>query len=206
MDAAAVRLALLMTRIMIIVGSVRPGRVGLSVAEWVRDRVAETLDGERRGGGEAASLDLVDLAELNLPFLDEPNHPSKKQYTRPHTVAWSERVSAADAVVLVSPEYNHSYSPALKNAIDFLFAEWAHKPVAVVSYGGASSGSRGVAALEPVLASVGLVRVAANPEIAFIGSKMVDGVFTGDEKLASTVRAMTEQLLAHAEALAPLRR
>ncbi|KRF32911.1 NADPH-dependent FMN reductase [Yonghaparkia sp. Soil809] len=194
-----------MTRIMIIVGSVRPGRVGLSVAEWVRDRVQETVQRDGHGGGDAASIDLVDLAELNLPFLDEPHHPVKKQYTKPHTVAWSERVSAADAIVLVSPEYNHSYSPALKNAIDFLFTEWAHKPVAVVSYGGASAGTRGVAALDPVLSTVGLVKIAANPEINFIGSKMVDGVFQGDDKLAGTVAAMTTQLIETAEALTPLR-
>ena len=194
-----------MTRIMIIVGSVRPGRVGLSVAEWVRDRIQVTLTGDGRGGGDAASLDLVDLADLNLPFLDEPNHPSKKQYTKPHTVAWSERVSAADAVVLVSPEYNHSYSPALKNALDFLYTEWAHKPVAVVSYGGASAGTRGAAALAPVLASVGLVKVAANPEINFIGTRMIDGVFQGDDKLAGTVAAMTRMLVETSEALEPLR-
>jgi len=190
---------------MIIVGSVRPGRVGLSVAHWVRDRIQETLPGDGSGGGDAASLDLVDLAELNLPFLDEPNHPSKKQYTKPHTIAWSERVSAADAIVLVSPEYNHSYSPALKNAIDFLFTEWAHKPVAVVSYGGASAGTRGVAALDPVLSTVGLVKVAANPEINAIGSKMVDGVFQGDDRLAGTVAAMTTQLIETAAALTSLR-
>ena len=194
-----------MTRIMIIVGSVRPGRVGLSVAEWVRDRIQVTLTGDGSGGGDAASLDLVDLADLNLPFLDEPNHPSKKQYTKPHTVAWSERVSAADAVVLVSPEYNHSYSPALKNALDFLYTEWAHKPVAVVSYGGASAGTRGAAALAPVLASVGLVKVAANPEINFIGTRMIDGVFQGDDKLAGTVAAMTRMLVETSEALEPLR-
>lgn len=194
-----------MTRIMIIVGSVRPGRVGLSVAEWVRDRIQETLVGDGSGGGDTASLDLVDLAELALPFLDEPNHPSKRQYTKPHTIAWSERVSAADAVVLVSPEYNHSYSPALKNALDFLYTEWAHKPVAVVSYGGASAGTRGAAALAPVLASVGLVKVAANPEINFIGTKMVDGVFQGDDKLAGTVAAMTRMLVETSEALKPLR-
>jgi NAD(P)H-dependent FMN reductase len=194
-----------MTRIMIIVGSVRPGRVGLSVAQWVRDRVQETLERDGLAAEDRASLDLVDLAELNLPFLDEPHHPSKRQYVQPHTIAWSERVEAADAVVLVSPEYNHSYSPALKNAIDFLFSEWAHKPVAVVSYGGISAGTRGVAALEPVLATVGMVRVPADPAINFIGSKMVDGVFQGDEKLAGTVETMTRQLITHAEAFAPMR-
>ena len=190
---------------MIIVGSTRPGRVGLSVAEWVRDRMHETLEQDATAESPAASLDFVDLAELNLPFLDEPHHPAKRQYTQPHTIAWSERVSQADAVVLVSPEYNHSYSPVLKNAIDFLFTEWSHKPVGVVSYGGASSGTRGVAALEPVLTTVGLVKVAANPEIGMIGSRMVDGAFQGDDKLAGTVAAMTRQLVRTAEALRPLR-
>lgn len=194
-----------MTRIMIIVGSTRPGRVGLSVAEWVRDRMQEALDQDAPAGATAASLDFVDLAEVGLPLLDEPNHPSKKQYTKPHTIAWSERVSQADAVVLVSPEYNHSYAPSLKNAIDFLYSEWAHKPVGIVSYGGASSGTRGAAALAPVLASVGMVKVAANPEITGVGSKMVDGVFQGDEKLAGTVAAMTRMLLETSEALRPLR-
>jgi NAD(P)H-dependent FMN reductase len=194
-----------MTRIMIIVGSVRPGRVGLSVAEWVRDRMTDALDRDGADDATAASLDFVDLAELALPFLDESAHPAKKQYTKPHTLAWSDRVSAADAFVLVAPEYNHSYSPALKNAIDFLFTEWAHKPVAVVSYGGASAGTRGVAALDPVLSTVGLVKIPANPEINFIGSKMIDGAFSGDEKLAGTVAAMTTQLIEHSAALTPLR-
>lgn len=190
---------------MIIVGSTRPGRVGLSVAEWVRDRMQEALQQGATADATSASLDFVDLAEVGLPLLDEPNHPSKKQYTQPHTIAWSERVSQADAVVLVSPEYNHSYAPSLKNAIDFLYSEWAHKPVGIVSYGGASSGTRGAAALAPVLASVGMVKVAANPEITAVGSKMVDGVFQGDEKLAGTVAAMTRMLIETSEALRPLR-
>jgi NAD(P)H-dependent FMN reductase len=190
---------------MIIVGSTRPGRVGLSVAQWVRDRVSDELDRMESDGAAPSTIDFVDLAEVGLPLLDEPNHPSKKQYTKPHTIAWSERVSQADAVVLVSPEYNHSYAPSLKNAIDFLYSEWAHKPVGIVSYGGASSGTRGAAALAPVLASVGMVKVAANPEITGVGSKTVDGVFQGDEKLAGTVAAMTRQLVELEDALAPLR-
>ena len=131
-----------MTRLMIIVGSVRPGRVGLPIAEWVRDRAVE------HGGFD---VDFVDLLELGLPFMDEPNHPRLRQYTKPHTIAWSERVNAADAFLFVTPEYNYSSSPALKNAIDFLNQEWWRKPVGFVSYGGVSSGTRGVVALLPVL-------------------------------------------------------
>ncbi|MET0828740.1 MAG: NAD(P)H-dependent oxidoreductase, partial [Microbacterium sp.] len=104
-----------MTRLMIIVGSVRPGRVGLPIAEWVRDQAVE------HGGFD---VDFVDLLELGLPFMDEPNHPRLRQYTKPHTIAWSERVDAADAFLFVTPEYNYSSSPALKNAIDFLNQEW----------------------------------------------------------------------------------
>ena len=132
-----------MTNLMIIVGSVRPGRVGLPVAEWVRETASRHQHFE---------VDFVDLKELALPFMDEPQHPAKRQYTHDHTKAWSERVDAADAFILVSPEYNHSYGPALKNALDYLAQEWKHKPVGVVSYGGVSGGTRGVAALDPVLA------------------------------------------------------
>ena len=106
-------------RLMIIVGSVRPGRIGLPIAHWVRERA------EANGGFE---LDFVDLAELALPFMDEPHHPTMQKYTKPHTLAWAARVAAADAVLFVTPEYNHSYSPALKNAIDFLNREWWRKP------------------------------------------------------------------------------
>lgn len=183
-------------KLMIIVGSVRPGRVGLPVAEWVRTSV------EADGRFE---VDFVDLAELALPFMDEPAHPAKRQYTKPHTIAWSERVDAVDAVILVSPEYNHSYSPALKNAIDFLGQEWKHKPVSLVSYGGVSAGSRGVAALEPVLTTVGLAKIGANVEINFVSAHVKDGVFTPEEKHDSILHTSMNQLHETALALAPLR-
>ena len=185
-----------MTKLMIIVGSVRPGRVGLPVAHWVRDVV--TADGR-------FAVDFVDLAALGLPFLDEPGHPSKREYTKPHTIEWSERVEAADAIILVSPEYNHSYAPALKNAIDFLFHEWKHKPVSFVSYGGVSGGSRAAAALDPVLATVGLVKVGSNVEINGIGQRVVDGVFQPDEKGTAILTRALGELHRMSEALAPLR-
>src|SRR5215210_7708343 len=126
-----------MTRVMVIAGSVRPGRMALPIARWV-ERELEAL--------EDVEVDLVDLGELALPLMDEPHHPRLREYTKPHTRAWSERVEAADGFVLVSPEYNHSYSPALKNALDYLSQEWTRKPVAFVSYGGVSAGTRGVTA------------------------------------------------------------
>ena len=160
-------------RLMIVVGSVRPGRVGLPIARWARQ------EAERTGLFE---VDFVDLDELALPFMDEPNHPRLKQYTQPHTIAWSARVDAADAFLLVTPEYNYSFSPALKNALDYLHQEWWRKPVGFVSYGGASSGTRGAAALMPVLTALGLVRVGPNVELTFGPAQVHDGVFAPNEK------------------------
>ena len=184
-----------MTRILIIVGSVRPGRVGLPVAHWVRDRV------------EAAGhdIDFADLAELNLPFMDEPEHPGKRAYTKPHTIAWSARVEQSDAVLLVSPEYNHSYSPALKNALDFLMHEWQGKPVGIVAYGGASSGLRAAAALDQVLTTLGLVRVPVDVAISGPAAHISDGIFAATEKHDAVLGRMIESLGRYAEALRPLR-
>ena len=181
---------------MIVVGSVRPGRVGLPVANWVRSVV------EADGRFE---IDFVDLAELALPFMDEPAHPSKRAYTKPHTIAWSERVDAADAFLFVSPEYNHSYSPALKNAIDFLNYEWWRKPVGFISYGGVSGGSRGVAALEAVLTTIGLVKTGATVEINFIGSRVKEGEFAPNEKESAIIAHVLDELEAMDTALRPLR-
>jgi len=184
-----------MTRIMIIVASVRPGRIGLPIAQWARERV------------EAAGheVDLADLAELNLPFLDEPAHPAKKQYEKPHTLAWSDRVDRAEAFVLVTPEYNHSFSPALKNALDFLFHEWNRKPVSFVSYGGVSGGLRGVVALEPVLLALGMVRSSADVIIPGAGRQVVDGALAHDDARETAMRAVIDDLAALAGPLAALR-
>ena len=158
---------------MIVVGSVRPGRVGLPIAEWVR------AEAEKTGRFD---IDFVDLAELALPFMDEPNHPSLKKYTKQHTLDWSARVDAAEAFVFVTPEYNYSFSPALKNALDFLNKEWWRKPVGFVSYGGVSGGTRGVADIMTITSALGLVRVGANVELNFGGRQVVDGVFQPGEK------------------------
>lgn len=184
-----------MTRIMIIIGSVRPGRIGLPIAHWVRDRVAAA----------GHDVDLVDLAELNLPFMDEPEHPAKRAYTKPHTLAWSARVEQAEAVVLVSPEYNHSYSPALKNALDYLAHEWQGKPVGVVSYGGASGGLRAAAALDAVLTTIGLVRVPVDVAINGPHGQLVDGAFAPDAKNDATLAKLIDGLDRYADALRPLR-
>jgi NAD(P)H-dependent FMN reductase len=182
---------------MIVIGSTRPGRVGLPIARWFHDRAA------RHGGFE---LDLVDLAELGLPFLDEPNHPRLRDYTRPHTRAWSARVEAADAFVLVTPEYNHGMPAPLKNAIDFLHWEWQRKPVGFVSYGGVAAGTRSVQQLKQVLAVLRMVPVVETVSLPFVRQVLDDEeAVQANEVMEAAATAMLDELLRWQAALRPLR-
>ncbi|MEP6842167.1 MAG: NADPH-dependent FMN reductase [Pseudolysinimonas sp.] len=184
------------TRLMIIVGSVRPGRIGLPIARWAQQHA------DSNGGFE---VDLVDLAVLALPFMDEPEHPRLKHYTQSHTVEWSERVAAADAFLFVTPEYNHSFSPAMKNALDFLNNEWWRKPLGFVSYGGVSAGTRGVVALTTVTSGLGLVKIGANVEINFAGQHIVDGVFLPGDKENAILDKGLRELIELSNVLKPSR-
>jgi NAD(P)H-dependent FMN reductase len=172
-------------RLLLVTASTRPSRKGPLVAAWV-ERVARA-----HGGFE---VDPVDLAEVGLPLLDEPHHPRLRRYVHPHTLAWSERVDAADAVVLVFPEYNHSFSGALKNAIDFLHQEWGGKAVGLVSYGGASSGLRAAAALKQVLTSVRMVPVVEAVSVPFFEQFVQDGEFVPNEVLTTSAGAMLDEV------------
>src|ERR1700759_967835 len=154
-----------MPRLSVIIGSTRPGRAGLAIADWFADRARQ------HGGFE---IDVVDLAELNLPILDEPNHPRLRQYTHQHTKDWSARVAGSDAFVFVTPEYNHGYSAALKNAIDYLHHEWHYKPVGFVSYGGVAAGTRAMQQLKPVLAALRMTPVVEAVNVPFVGQFISD--------------------------------
>ncbi|HEX6790092.1 MAG TPA: NAD(P)H-dependent oxidoreductase [Candidatus Krumholzibacteria bacterium] len=116
-----------MLRVAIIIGSVRPVRRGESVGRWVFELAKQRGDAE---------YELIDLKDVNLPFLDEPQQPSTGKYEKEHTKAWSARIAALDAFVFVTPEYNHGVCPALKNALDFLYREWNNKAAGFVGYGG----------------------------------------------------------------------
>lgn len=181
---------------MVIVGSTRPERVGLRVAEWFGERVTE--DGR-------FELDLVDLEVLALPFLDEPEHPRFRRYTKPHTIAWSERVGAADAVVFVTPEYNHSFPAPLKNAIDFLSVEWGYKAAGFVSYGGVAAGTRAVQSLKPVVSALRMMPVTAAVAIPWIGQRFEDGRFQPDQPIEDSVGLMLREIGRVALALRQIR-
>ena len=115
-----------MTRIGIILGSTRPNRNGEQVAKWVYDIASQRGDAE---------FELVDLRDYPLPHLDEPLPPAMGQYQNEHTRQWADKIASFDGFVIVTPEYNHSTSGVLKNAIDYLYAEWNNKAVGFVSYG-----------------------------------------------------------------------
>jgi NAD(P)H-dependent FMN reductase len=118
-----------MIKVAIITGSTRPGRVNLQVAQWAQELASKRNDAE---------FELVDIAEFNLPLLDEPVPPSMAEPQHEHSKKWSQTISKFDAYVFVTPEYNHSTSGALKNALDYLFYEWNNKAAGIVSYGSAS--------------------------------------------------------------------
>ncbi len=124
-----------MPLVKIILGSTRPARFGIQASEWLVQLAKEHPE---------TTFELIDLKEINLPFLDEPQSAISGVYEQEHTKAWSKVIDKADGFVVVAGEYNHAPTPALLNAIDYLAAEWRYKPIAFVSYGAAAGGARAV--------------------------------------------------------------
>lgn len=187
-----------MTRptLQILIASTRPGRIGEPIARWVEELAL---------AHDRFEVELVDLAQVALPLFDEAKHPLLGQYEHEHTRAWSAIVQRADAFVFVMPEYNHGINAALKNALDFLHAEWANKPVGLVSYGGQSGGARAVAMLKPILSVLRLVPLVEGVLLSFPHGAIADGTFTADDRQNRSATAMLDQLARMAEVLAPLR-
>ncbi|WP_439681127.1 NADPH-dependent FMN reductase [Embleya sp. MST-111070] len=184
-----------MTRIAIIIGSTRPGRNGQAVAEWVYDIARQRSD---------ADYELVDIAEYHLPHLDEAAPPSLGQYTQPHTLAWARTIDSFDGYVFVTPEYNHSTSGALKNAIDFLYAEWNNKAAGFVSYGSAG-GTRAVEHLRLVMAELQVADVRAQAALSLFTDFTDFTTFTPAPHQIDAVTAVLDQVVAWSGALAGLR-
>lgn len=147
------------TSVMVIVGSTRRTRIGRGIADAIADILTEDPE---------VTVDLADLAEIHLPLADEPMLPRLGDYRLPSTKAWSQRVVAADAVVLVTPEYNGGYPASVKNALDALGPEWVGKPFAVASYGG-HGGTRAFRQVSEIITNVGadLVEVGTGVHLAF---------------------------------------
>lgn len=187
-----------MAKLEIIVASTRPGRAGLPIGQWVY--------GEAVAHGGFEEVELVDLAEVNLPLLDEPHHPRLGQYTNQHTLDWSAKISEADAFVFVMPEYNHGFTAPLKNAIDYLHQEWRYKPVGLVSYGGSvAGGTRAAQMIKQVLTGLKMTPVYESVAIPFVGQFIDEDKLVPNDILIASAKAMFEELGRVSEALRPLR-
>ena len=184
-----------MLRIAIIIGSTRPGRVGEAVGRWVHELASRRKD---------AAFELVDLAEQNLPLLDEPVPPSQGKYEKPHTKAWSALIDGFDAFVFVSPEYNHGISGALKNSIDFLYKEWNNKAAGFVSYGSAG-GVRAVEHLRLVMAEVQVATVRSQVTLSLRDDFENYSRFKPGGHHEKTLGAMLDQLVAWGGAMRAVR-
>ena len=173
-------------KLIIIIASTRPKRKGPLIANWVLNIAKEY---------EEFEVELVDLKDINLPFLDEPEHPMLKLYHHDHTKQWSKIIDDADAFVVVTPEYNAGYNAVLKNAIDFLYKEWNYKPIALVSYGGVSAGTRAAQMLKQVFTNLKMMPLAESVNIPFF-SKFIDEneTFNGDEILEKSANTMFKEL------------
>lgn len=181
----------------IIIASTRPGRKGPAVANWFLKCVEHFPDFE---------VEVLDLKEIDLPMMNEPEHPRFQKYSHEHTKSWSRIIAGADAFVVVTPEYNFSYPAPLKNALDYLFAEWNEKPMAFVSYGGISGGTRSVQDIKGPVTTLGMVPLMQAVNIPFFSQFInAEGIFEGDERLERSADAMLKKLLRLTKALKEMR-
>jgi len=181
-------------RIAIVLGSTRPNRNGEDVAEWVLAQAAQ----------REAVYELVDIADYDLPLLDEPVPPSAGNYQEEHTKRWAGVIAPYDAYVFVTPEYNRSTSGALKNAVDYLYAEWNDKAIAFVGYG-SIGGARAIEHLRGMAAELQMADV--RQQLNFLLATDFEDLtrFTPAEHHAPLAVTMFEQLERWARALKPLR-
>jgi NAD(P)H-dependent FMN reductase len=184
-----------MTRIGIIIGSTRPGRNGEKVARWVLEHAEQRTDAE---------FELVDLRDYPLPHFDEEGSPMRGTVDAAYVEPWRDKVASLDGFVFVSPEYNHSMTSVLKNALDYLYPEWNNKAAAFVTYGGAG-GAR---------AAEHLRMVASELQMATVRGQVALSILTDFEDFTELAPAphhavflgqALDQLVAWSEALAPLR-
>jgi NAD(P)H-dependent FMN reductase len=187
-------------RIAIIVGSTRPGRKGSTVGRWVHDHALQRDDVPAK-----VDFDLLELEDFDLPLLDEPTIPAAadREYEVPQTRAWSERIAQYDGYVFVTPEYNHGVPAAMKNAVDVLGPEWAHKAVAFVSYG-SDGGVRAVEHWRVVIANLEMSDVRDQMSL-LVFEDWRDGEFRPLDRREEELHTMLDQLVDLTEAVRSLR-
>jgi NAD(P)H-dependent FMN reductase len=181
-------------KIAIILGSTRPGRNGEAVAKWVLAQAAD----------RTANYELVDLADYPLPHLDEVIPPAYGQYANDHTKKWAATISGFDGYIFVTPEYNHSISGVLKNAIDYLYAEWNNKAAGFVSYG-SLGGARAVEHLRGIAAELQIADVRQQLSFSLFSDFENFSIFAPGAQHTASAETLFDQVEAWAGALKPLR-
>jgi len=185
-----------MLKLAIIIGSTRPGRIGEAVAWWVFELA------QKRGDAE---YELVDIKDFDLPLLDEPIPPSQGKYSKEHTKRWAAKIASFDGYVFVTPEYNHGISGALKNAVDFIYAEWNNKAAGFVGYGSAG-GARAVEHMRLVMAELQVATVRHQVALSLFTDFENYSTFKPASRHEESVRKMLDQVIAWSGAMKTLRR
>jgi NAD(P)H-dependent FMN reductase len=184
-----------MLKVAVIIGSTRPGRNAEKVARWAFEQAKKRTDAE---------FELVDIKDFNLPLLDEPVPPSMGKYSKPHTLAWAKKIASFDAFVFVTPEYNHAPSAALKNALDYLYAEWNNKAAGFVSFG-AAGGTRAVEQLRQVMGELQIADVRAQVAFSLFTDFENYSVLKPNPMHETNLTLMLDQLVSWAGALRAVR-
>lgn len=176
----------------IIVGSVREGRTAIKVARWI-ERSIKQYD------FSTLQVEIVDLKVWDLPIFAGANPPLTDIYDQPKQQDWADKIAQGDAFIFISPEYNHGYSPALKNALDYLGKEWNGKPAAYVSYGG-TNGSRSIDQIRQVATQLGLVDTNAVIEIRDIFTRCAEPEFSANEFDEKALQSAVKKLIQYVSA------
>lgn len=181
----------------IVISSTRPGRVGPAVANWLHDFARQHGQFDAR---------LVDLADFNLPIYDEPHHPATQKYEHAHTKAWAASVTAADAFVFVTPEYNFGPPPSFVNALNYVYREWNYKACGFASYGGVSGGLRSVQMAKQLVTTLKMMPMVEGVAVPMVANSLdQDGAFVSNHLVDHSARQMLDELYKWTQALAVLR-
>lgn len=181
--------------IQIILGSVREGRRSAPVAEWALKRASEHA---------GLTVELIDLKSWNLPMFSLAKFPSEGDYEDPLQQRWAETIARADGYVFVVSEYNHGYTAALKNALDYLYAEWNRKPASFIAFGNAE-GARAVQQLRLVCVELEMAPLPTAVHLRGVAKKIVDGVFKPEEAEEKRFGTMMDEWTWWAHALTTAR-
>ncbi len=179
-------------KIGIILGSTRPGRKGEAPARWLLELASKRDD---------AQYELIDLAEFDLPLLDEPFSPSQRKYEHEHTKRWSKTIDQYDGFVFVTAEYNHGVPAALKNALDYLYQEWNNKAVAFLSYGAAASGHRAAEQLRQIAGELQMADVRQQVAFSLFTDWEQFTTFAPADSHIASAETMLDQLVAWTRAM-----